>query len=56
MGHTAQPTCLVCGATLPLRDKGQHTYGVSNVSGLISSSAKSEKVAGWLKGELQPPK
>jgi hypothetical protein len=54
VGQTARPTCLVCGATLPLRDKGQRTYLCFECKRL--DSLKTDKVTGWLKGELQPPK
>jgi hypothetical protein len=43
MGQTARPTCLP-------HDKGQRTYPC------FVDPLKTDKVMGWLKGELQPPK
>ena len=54
MGQTARPTCLVCGATLHVRVKGQRTYLCFECKRL--DALKTDKVMGWLKGELQPPK
>ena len=54
MGQIARPACLVCGATLPVRDKGQRTYLCFECKRL--DSLKTDKLTGWLKGELQRPK
>ncbi len=58
MGQAERPTCPHCGAFMilaPPRDgKGQPTFQCLECDGL--DPLKTDKVMGWLKGELQPPK
>jgi hypothetical protein len=58
MGQAERPTCPHCWALMilaPPRDgKGQPTFQCLECDSL--DPLKTEKVTGWLEGELQPPK
>jgi hypothetical protein len=58
MGQAERPTCPVCGAflilALPPGGKGQRTFQCFNCDG--PDPLKTERVKGWLKSELQPPR
>ena len=58
MGQAERPTCPHCGAYMilaPSSDgKAQPMFQCLECDGL--DPLKTDKVTGWLKGELQPPK
>ena len=58
MGKTERPTCPGCGAimvqALPPGGKGQRTFLCFDCD--RPDPLKTDKVTGWLEGELQPPK
>jgi hypothetical protein len=58
MGQAERPTCPHCGAflilALPPGGKGRRTFQCFECDGL--DPLKTDKVMGWFKGELQPPK
>lgn len=58
MGQAERPTCTKCGANLILTltrgGKGRRTFQCSACD--RPDPMKSDKVTGWIKGELQPPK
>jgi hypothetical protein len=58
MGQAERPTCPHCGAflilALPPGGMGKRTFRCFECDGL--DPLKTDKVMGWLKGELQSPK
>jgi hypothetical protein len=58
LGKTERPTCPGCGAimvqALPPGGKGQRTFLCFDCD--RPDPLKTDKVTGWLEGELQPPK
>jgi len=58
MGKGERPTCPYCGAllilALPPDGKGPRQFQCFDCD--QPDPIKTEKVTGWLKGELQPPK
>ena len=58
MGQAERPTCPHCGEllilALPPGGKGQRTFQCFDCDG--PDPLKTERVTGWLKSELQPPK
>jgi hypothetical protein len=58
MGQAERPTCPHCGdfliLALPPGGKGRRTLQCFECDGL--DPLKTDKVMGWFKGELQPPK
>jgi len=58
MSQAERPTCPNCGAdltlTLPLGGKGPRTFQCFDC--VQPDPLKTEKVIGWFKGELRPPK
>jgi len=58
MGQADRPTCPQCGAFMILAPssygKAQPMFQCLECDGL--DPLKTDKVTGWLKGELQPPK
>jgi len=58
MGEAERPACPICGAplvlALPPDGKGQRTFQCVDCN--RPDPLKTDRVMGWLKGELQPPK
>jgi len=58
MGQAKRPTCPDCGAPLilapPPDGNGQRTFQCFDCD--QPDPFKSERVAGWLEGELRPPR
>jgi hypothetical protein len=58
MGQAERPTCPRCGAflilALPPDGKGPRTFQCFDCDG--PDPLKTDKVLGWFKGELHPPK
>jgi hypothetical protein len=58
MGQAEKPKCSRCGQCLTLElppdGKGRHTFQCFDCD--VPDPLKADKVMGWLKGELQPPK
>ena len=58
MGQAERPTCPNCGAhlilALPPDGNGQRRFQCFDCDG--PDPLKTERAAGWLKSELQPPK